>query len=62
VDKTPRIHRTRTTRRPFRICRGHRWIARRRTALIYNALRGAAYGSGAGIVGLVFWWIQHRLS
>lgn len=37
------------------------WNTRRRHALLSSALRGAAYATGAGIVGLVFWWIQHRL-
>ncbi|MDG9709507.1 hypothetical protein [Streptomyces sp. DH10] len=38
------------------------WIRRRLRAMLSSALRGAAYASGAGIVGLVFWWIQHQLS
>ncbi|MCZ0211360.1 hypothetical protein ABZ595_36075 [Streptomyces rubradiris] len=41
--------------------RGHRWIARRRSALIYNVLRGAAYATGAGIVGLGFYLIQQLI-
>ncbi|MFD4023755.1 hypothetical protein ACFWRV_09585 [Streptomyces sp. NPDC058576] len=30
------------------------WLARRRHALLSSALRGAAYATGAGIVGLLF--------
>ncbi|MFF7976978.1 hypothetical protein [Streptomyces sp. NPDC007905] len=61
ADEAPRIRRTRTTRKPSRIRRGRRWIARRRTALLYNALRGAAYATGAGIVGLGFYLIQQHI-
>lgn len=49
TGQTRRTHRTR------------RWIARRRTALLSSALRGAAYATGAGIVGIAFWWIEQRL-
>ncbi|GGU61212.1 hypothetical protein [Streptomyces lavendofoliae] len=52
---------TRTTQKPSRIRRGRCWIARRRTALIYNALRCAAYATGAGIVGLGFYLLQQQL-
>ncbi|MFJ9668724.1 hypothetical protein ACIRPP_29645 [Streptomyces sp. NPDC101219] len=38
------------------------WVRRRLRAMLSSALRGAAYASGAGLVGLVFWWIQHQLS
>ncbi|WP_030222353.1 hypothetical protein [Streptomyces bikiniensis] len=61
ADETLRIRRTRTTQKPSRIRRSRRWIARRRTALIYNALRGAAYGTGAGIVGLGFYLLQQQI-
>lgn len=37
------------------------WLARRRHALLSSALRGAAYATGAGTVGLAFWLIQQRL-
>jgi hypothetical protein len=37
------------------------WTRRRSRAMLSSALRGAAYASGAGIVGLVFWWIQQKL-
>ncbi|MFF9119107.1 hypothetical protein ACF09Y_26565 [Streptomyces massasporeus] len=37
------------------------WIRRRRSALISSALRGAAYGSGAGAVGLVFWSLRQAI-
>ncbi|MEV0982330.1 hypothetical protein [Streptomyces sp. NPDC049915] len=55
-DKTARIRRTRTTQQPSRIRRG-----RRRSALIYHALRGAAYATGAGTVGLGFYLIQQQI-
>ncbi|MCX4523614.1 hypothetical protein OG402_41640 [Streptomyces anulatus] len=37
------------------------WLARHRHALLSSALRGAAYATGAGIVGLGFWLIQQNL-
>ncbi|MGN2366635.1 hypothetical protein [Streptomyces luridiscabiei] len=37
------------------------WLARRRRALLSSALRGAAYATGAGLVGLGFWAIQQGL-
>ncbi|MEU3434200.1 hypothetical protein [Streptomyces sp. NPDC006863] len=37
------------------------WVARRRHALLSSALRGAAYATGAGLVGLGFWAIQQGL-
>ncbi|MFI1293385.1 hypothetical protein ACH4VM_33910 [Streptomyces sp. NPDC020792] len=37
------------------------WARRRFPAMLSSALRGAAYAAGAGIVGLMFWWIQHKL-
>lgn len=42
------------------ITRTAAWIRHRRYALLSSALRGAAYSSGAGIVGLAFWWIQRK--
>ncbi|MFF4174127.1 hypothetical protein [Streptomyces sp. NPDC001744] len=49
---------TRPAGRTARIRRTRRWIARRRTALASSALRGAAYATGAGIVGLGFYQQQ----
>ncbi|MFE2561252.1 hypothetical protein ACFXGT_35635 [Streptomyces sp. NPDC059352] len=49
ADETSRIRRTR------------QWIARRRTALLSSAPRGAAYATGAGLVGLGFHLIQQHL-
>ncbi|MEV7568735.1 hypothetical protein [Streptomyces tanashiensis] len=37
------------------------WIARRRSALLSSALRGAAYATGAGLVGLAFYAVQQHL-
>lgn len=37
------------------------WVRRRSQAMLSSALRGAAYAAGAGIVGLMSWWIQQRL-
>ncbi|MEU2760975.1 MULTISPECIES: hypothetical protein [unclassified Streptomyces] len=37
------------------------WLARRRRALLSSALRGAAYATGAGFVGLGFWLIEQQL-
>ncbi|MFF8917428.1 hypothetical protein ACF08M_30005 [Streptomyces sp. NPDC015032] len=48
TDQNQRIHHTK------------HWLARRRHALLSSALRGAAYATGAGIVGLGFWWIQQQ--
>lgn len=48
-------------RRPCLLKRSVAWTRRRLHAMLSSALRGAAYASGAGIVGLMFWWIQHRL-
>ncbi|MEU0271879.1 hypothetical protein [Streptomyces sp. NPDC006307] len=53
--------RTRTAETTPRIRRGRRWIARRRTALISSALRGAAYATGAGIVGLGFYLLRQQI-
>ncbi|MFD9206550.1 hypothetical protein ACFVZM_09715 [Streptomyces sioyaensis] len=43
------------------IRRALQWIARRYTALLSSALRGAAYATGAGLVGLAFCLIQQQL-
>lgn len=47
-----------TAQCPGRFDRAAAWIRRRRDAVISSALRGAAYSSGAGAVGLVFWWLR----
>ncbi|MFI0990594.1 hypothetical protein [Streptomyces exfoliatus] len=52
---------SRTMQTSSRIHRSRRWIARRRTALLSSALRGAAYATGAGIVGLGFFLLQQRI-
>ncbi|MGW0564678.1 hypothetical protein ACWDZ4_29745 [Streptomyces sp. NPDC003016] len=49
ADRTSRIRRLRP------------WIVRRRAALLSSALRGAAYATGAGLVGLAFYLIQQQL-
>ncbi|MDX2291831.1 MULTISPECIES: hypothetical protein [Streptomyces] len=49
AGRTSRIHRTR------------RWLGRRRTAVFSSALRGAAYATGAGIVGLGFFLLQQQI-
>ncbi|MFE6782138.1 hypothetical protein ACFVFF_07750 [Streptomyces sp. NPDC057680] len=49
ADQTSRIRRTR------------QWIARRRTALLSSALRGAAYATGAGAVGIGFYLLQQQI-
>ncbi|MFJ6493729.1 hypothetical protein [Streptomyces californicus] len=36
-------------------------LARRGRALLSSALRGAAYATGAGLVGLAFWAIEQQL-
>ncbi|MFE6977245.1 hypothetical protein [Streptomyces sp. NPDC057682] len=59
ADQTPEIHRPAT--KPSAIRRGLRWIARRRTALLSSALRGAAYATGAGVIGLVFFAIRQQI-
>ncbi|MFF7858773.1 hypothetical protein [Streptomyces sp. NPDC007904] len=46
---------------PGRFGRASAWISRRRSALISSALRGAAYSSGAGAVGLLFWWLRQMI-
>ncbi|EGG43371.1 MULTISPECIES: hypothetical protein [Streptomyces] len=45
-------------RGPGRLTRASAWLRRRRDTLLLSAVRGAAYGAGAGTVGLVFWWIR----
>ncbi|MFE3687614.1 hypothetical protein ACFXPM_30895 [Streptomyces sp. NPDC059095] len=37
------------------------WIRRRRRLMVVSVVRGACYGIGTGLVGLVFWWIQLNL-
>ena len=37
------------------------WSRRHLRAMLSSALRGAAYAFGAGIVGLIFWWLQQKL-
>ncbi|MFJ7200964.1 MULTISPECIES: hypothetical protein [unclassified Streptomyces] len=59
ADQTSAIHRT--TQQPSMIRRSARWIARRRTALLSSALRGAAYATGAGIIGLGFYVIRQQI-
>ncbi|MER7057624.1 hypothetical protein [Streptomyces sp. NPDC000351] len=46
---------------PGRFQRACAWIRRRRSALISSALRGAAYGCGAGVTGLLFWWLRQMI-
>ncbi|MFI0924354.1 hypothetical protein ACH4TP_10565 [Streptomyces sp. NPDC021012] len=43
-----------------RIHRARRWISRRRSAVLSSALRGAAYGIGACIVGACFYRLQQQ--
>lgn len=31
---------------------------RQRQELMHHLLRGAAYSTGAGIIGLLFWWLR----
>ncbi|MFE6682582.1 hypothetical protein [Streptomyces sp. NPDC057729] len=50
-----------TTEQTHRIRRAKHWLVRRRHALLSSALRGAAYATGAGFVGLGFWWVQQHL-
>ncbi|MFE7617277.1 hypothetical protein [Streptomyces sp. NPDC057496] len=54
-------HHPGTTGQTSRIRRTKRWLTRRSHALLSSALRGAAYATGAGTVGLAFWWIQQQL-
>ncbi|MEU5273332.1 hypothetical protein AB0G77_33425 [Streptomyces hygroscopicus] len=35
-----------------------RWLARRRSTIATQILRGACYGIGTGAVGLAFWWSE----
>ncbi|MFF9819537.1 hypothetical protein [Streptomyces sp. NPDC014006] len=44
-----------------RLARSTAWIRRRRDAALSSALRGAAYATGGGIVGLAFWLLQRQL-
>ncbi|MFF3578617.1 hypothetical protein [Streptomyces mirabilis] len=52
---------TPSPRRPGGLKRTWAWSRRRSGAMLSSALRGAAYASGAGIVGLIFWWIQQKI-
>lgn len=40
--------------------RAARWFHRRRHLMALNALRGASYGVGTSVVGLIVWWIESR--
>ncbi|TJZ44613.1 hypothetical protein FCH28_30310 [Streptomyces piniterrae] len=37
-----------------------RWLKRRRSVVANGILRGAAYGIGAGGIGLIVWWIENH--
>lgn len=37
------------------------WIARRRRTALTHILRGACYGIGTGLIGLVFVWAERLL-
>lgn len=41
--------------------RKRRRSKRRRRDLIHHLLHGAAYSTGAGIIGLLFWWLRHQV-
>ncbi|WP_324790418.1 hypothetical protein [Streptomyces sp. H51] len=49
------------TQAPGRFGRASAWIRRRRSALISSALRGSAYGCGADVAGLLFWWLRQMI-
>ncbi|WP_185909322.1 hypothetical protein [Streptomyces sp. WAC01280] len=55
------IHRPRATEQTRPIHRAKHWTARRSADLLSSALRGAAYATGAGLVGLAFYLIQQQL-
>ncbi|WP_330242600.1 hypothetical protein [Streptomyces sp. NBC_00525] len=59
ADQTPEIQRP--AHKPSTARRALGWIARRRTALLYNALRGAACATGAGVIGLGFYVIRQQI-
>jgi hypothetical protein len=61
VNTTPRIRHTCTTRGTSGTRRSRSWVARRSTALLSSALRGAAYATGAGIIGLGFYLLQQQI-
>lgn len=42
-----------------RLVRASAWMRRRRNTLLFNVVRGVAYGIGAGSAGLVFYWIRN---
>ncbi|MEV7384301.1 hypothetical protein [Streptomyces lydicus] len=50
-----------TAEKTSRIRRSRRWVARHRTALLSSALHGAAYATGAGIVGIGFYLLQQHI-
>ncbi|MGW9400647.1 hypothetical protein [Streptomyces sp. NPDC055642] len=52
---------TPSPRRLGHLKRAWSWSRRRSHAMLSSALRGAAYASGAGLVGLLFWGIQQKL-
>jgi len=37
------------------------WLARRRRTALTQVLRGACYGIGTGVIGLVFMLMEYRL-
>ncbi|MFF3968030.1 hypothetical protein ACFYZI_41575 [Streptomyces griseorubiginosus] len=37
------------------------WIVRRRRIALAQLLRGACYGAGTGVVGLIFMWVEHQM-
>jgi len=45
--------------KPSRFVRASAWMRRRRNTILFSAVRGAAYGIGAGAAGLLFWWIRN---
>lgn len=50
----PEPNRTPRTRRVGR------WFNRRRKTIAFHFVRGASYGAGAGVVGLIIWWVETR--
>ncbi|WP_037827065.1 hypothetical protein [Streptomyces sp. NRRL B-1347] len=46
---------------PTRTTRIRRWLRRRRRYAALHLLRGLSYGLGAGLVGILFYWLQHHL-
>ncbi|SNX88165.1 hypothetical protein SAMN06272735_8601 [Streptomyces sp. TLI_55] len=63
--RKPRTKKDRKSRQSKRRLISIAWRApgrgrRQRRDLQRHLLRGAAYSTGAGIVGLVFWWLRLR--